>query len=64
MFNGNIPYPKDLFDIVSGLVFSGLDKQKIFLDLSQDSDLKNSLEIDDAQILSAIEDSFFVFKKE
>ncbi|MBN1940569.1 MAG: hypothetical protein JW772_00140 [Candidatus Diapherotrites archaeon] len=54
-------YPKELGDIIIGLLFSGLAKEQIFEQLSKDCQLKNSLAVDNEQIESAIEDSFCIF---
>ncbi|MCX6802806.1 MAG: hypothetical protein NT067_06900 [Candidatus Diapherotrites archaeon] len=63
MLSKRVPYPKDLMDIVTGLVFSGAGKEEIFNQLTKDQQLKEYYCIKDEQILSAIEDSFFIFDK-
>jgi len=63
MVQENTTYPKDLMDIVDGLVCSGAEKEEIFEQLSKDTKLKSFYKINNAQIMTAIEDSFLIFSK-
>ena len=59
-----IYYPKDLSDIAQGAVNAGKSAKTIYREFSQDRVLKQSLNINNDQIKSAIEDAFMIFKRE
>lgn len=56
-------YPDELSEIILALINAKKTKHQIWQKLSQDSELKKNLEIDNEQIVSAIRDTFYIFNK-